>query len=57
MYLREKLQFTNLIYIQDSMWEEYGNLRVVRVVNTGIYSIHDDGNKVIEDENGNEIVD
>ena len=26
------------------------------MVNTGIYSIHDDGNKVIEDENGNEIV-
>ena len=34
-------------------WEEYGNVRVVK---TGSYSIHDDGNKVIEDENGNEIV-
>ena len=35
------------------MWEEYGNVRVVK---TGSYSIHDDGNKVIEDENDNEIV-
>ena len=26
------------------------------MVKTGSYSIHDDGNKVIEDENGNEIV-
>lgn len=35
------------------MWEECGNVRVVK---TGSYSTHDDGNKVIEDENGNEIV-